>query len=91
MDINVTETMNFLIQTIIERMEKYSLETGAPIGQKKKKINVAPLSFSTNEQTYIKLDSKKLISKSTKRSIQSYKTVSSDYSNHIYNYFNECC
>ncbi|MCQ2817310.1 MAG: hypothetical protein MJ252_08605 [archaeon] len=68
MNINVTETMNYLIETIIDRMEKFSTESGAPIGQRKKKEIVVPgINIPKPiESPNIKLDSKRLITKSSK-------------------------
>lgn len=88
MDINITETMNYLIETIIDRMEKYSKMTGAPIGQKKRRDNNYTINdFSTVEQTVIKLDSNRVISsrksERTKRSkIKSAKTGQEDQSSY---------
>ena len=97
-NINITETMNFLLETIIDRMEKYSQLTGAPVGQKKRKDNAnINDSLTTKEQTIIKLDSNRLISSrrsasKTKRSLNS--SVSNNDPNNssvISEYLPDCC
>lgn len=92
MNINIQETMNYLIETIIDRMENFSLKEGIPFGQKQ--------DIAVKHKDNMKLDlTKVLSSRKTDRRYNNSKGNSNTNNNGnnngglfgIGNYADNCC
>lgn len=90
MGININETMNFLIENIIERMEKFSRKSGLPMG-KNRRESILGKSNTMNYDTNIKLDSSRLISSSKRSSLKSKRSNQEGENNGVYDYMPGCC